>query len=459
MKDDYLFNLILSTDSFEDKVKIYSDIRNNSHNFKTQNDYVLKHMSDDNLLLYEYFNIYKYLEFTNQVFEEYSNFLVDKYIIKNLDGFMLMFKDTKIIKNVYDKLYPKILNGEIKISARVFHDICEYQYDEKLVEYCVNNCLSIDDLINLYNIIKDKKLIADKVSTSDDISITDLIILIKNISGFVKYFDSKYLEDMIKKNINNYNVVNLVDAVKPYLNNETQEFLSTNSDIYLDKIIERDIEKFNIYITIDLNQKQRASIKDILKLFFKDLTKMEKCDVLDIELLDIGGYSFVYKVGNKVLKYGDKRKTYKIPNSKYILQPYIRRQFEELNDFTIEVEDFVDTSNITMDDAKEVFFNLLDDGIVMTDIKEKNFGRLINDNKALIVGRNNTFESIPQLNGFSKRVDTLSAGNIVVIDSDFLYSLKDQYVITDNTDETLFYRWINEYKEMKNNESINNRRK
>jgi len=63
---------------------------------------------------------------------------------------------------------------------------------------------------------------------------------------------------------------------------------------------------------------------DTLSIIIKELLESENVSWLDVKKLGGGAYSFVYQIGDKVLKIGATRETYNIPNHTRILQPLTR---------------------------------------------------------------------------------------------------------------------------------------
>ena len=180
------------------------------------------------------------------------------------------------------------------------------------------------------------------------------------------------------------------------------------------------------------------SAKQIVEMFVKDIMQHEKVDIDDVVEAGSGKTCSALKIGEYVLKVGKTRRTKTIKNSSRILQPIIRREIETESDtLFIEVQNEVE-ANWFRENPKKVFEimysvykDLRDDGLVWTDIKMSNIGRLKKDNKI------NYKEMIHDENGNSvakdiiptevatglkgKQGKVLKAGDYVLLDTDFVF--------------------------------------
>ena len=125
-----------------------------------------------------------------------------------------------------------------------------------------------------------------------------------------------------------------------------------------------------------------------------ELLASEGVRLVDIGYIDNGSSSTVYEIGEKVLKLGSPRTSYNIPNHPRILQPLIRL---ELFDEKCENEIFacveitektqrIGEDEISSEELYQIYKELRDSGIIWTDIREANIGRLLRKN-------------VPNLNG------------------------------------------------------------
>ena len=184
------------------------------------------------------------------------------------------------------------------------------------------------------------------------------------------------------------------------------------------------------------------SVKQLVEMFIKDIMKHEKVSIDDITEAGDGKTCAALKIGEYVLKVGKTRRTKTFKNSSRILQPIIRREIETNSDtFFVEVQNEVE-ANWFKENPKKVFEvmygvykDLRDDGLVWTDIKMSNIGRLKKDNrinyKEMVHDENGNLvakEIIPSeaatgLKG--KQGKILKAGDYVLLDTDFVFDEND----------------------------------
>ena len=113
------------------------------------------------------------------------------------------------------------------------------------------------------------------------------------------------------------------------------------------------------------------------------IAQNENVDISDIEYVGRGAFSDVYKLGDKVIKFGKNRLTDKIPYHKRILKPLLRKRVlsKVVTDLYIEVSEYLPSDNsITDEDTYLIYKELRDAGIIWLDAKKENLGRLQKDN-------------------------------------------------------------------------------
>lgn len=145
-------------------------------------------------------------------------------------------------------------------------------------------------------------------------------------------------------------------------------------------------------------------------------------------------------IGDYILKIGSMRTNEKIPNDKRILQPIIRQELEpgEMKNYEynfIEVQNAVDkdwhegmTEKQIEDILYEVYADMRSRGIIWTDIKKDNVGRLLKPNKINytytdIDGEEKDLRPTEEATGIIGEIqesDVLPAGEYVVLDTDFI---------------------------------------
>ena len=140
---------------------------------------------------------------------------------------------------------------------------------------------------------------------------------------------------------------------------------SYNKDEYISEIIDNSIliltnRRSNKNDNIDLHKVEFFSkhIKDILKDIYDDYinrTKSKKNIIEDIEYIGSGFTFITFRVGDNVIKFGKSESAImdKRLDSIYQVPIYIRECYEvgTKNFFRVEVSPYVDTINITSEDA------------------------------------------------------------------------------------------------------------
>lgn len=283
---------------------------------------------------------------------------------------------------------------------------------------------------------------------------TDILTYLFKFSEFKDLLDQKFEQNMGKVDGGSIDLV-----LHLYLTGKNEEERNAFLEKRLPKVVEEiSGDKLSYYLDYKyigsireiLNEKIKCYKKDFLKyilfgmngvsfsdeLLFviekliQEILDSEKLDFIDIDYLRSGSYSRVFGIGSKVLKVGRERKTYNIPYDKRILQPLIRINLGDLslNDSgVIEVVEKVDTDiAVCYDDLYFIYKELRDRGIVWTDIKHNNVGRLLKDNKRYWdKPLGGDMQALGYIDEGLLNDDVLKAGEFVIIDSDYIYYEKD----------------------------------
>lgn len=134
--------------------------------------------------------------------------------------------------------------------------------------------------------------------------------------------------------------------------------------------------------------KKQQDAEEIIKLMLQEVLKHEKKQLSDIKQVGDGGYSSAFQIGSKVIKIGQAPETYElVKDSKRFLKPLIRHKLELINEegkketISIEITEAVDTSTIvTEEELYEIYRELREKGMIWTDAKSSNVGRLLKPN-------------------------------------------------------------------------------
>ena len=350
--------------------------------------------------------------------EDVINIFTKSKIIKIIINNNLFYENLDILSKKIDAGYIKTVidiisryNMDYALANKytLFNYYFSYYFYREYIEYCIDNLnVDINDIINYIN------------SNNIKLKSNDLI----------NYLLSHGYEDIVNNNINIFidNSICLMDLKRDISNlkinfdkilliNRINNRMDDSLDIVLEEILSTkfDYDKFS-------NEK----IIPYLKRIIDELCEQEKVRYHDIKYAGGGDFSSCFKIGHKYFKIGDKRRTFYIKNNKRFLQPLIREEIKTLNDeflCCLEINEEVDTKNITDNDVYLVYQELRKQGIIWTDPKKANLGRLIKDNKIY-------FDSIDKIDkigtGFLTDSDyTLKAGELVIIDTDFIYDEDD----------------------------------
>ena len=230
---------------------------------------------------------------------------------------------------------------------------------------------------------------------------------------------------------------------------EINEYIDTHPDLII-----HEIALFDNLINDDDIEKEKYT--SFLKQLVEELLQNEKLNYHDIEYLDSGYYSKVYKIGDKVLKIGNERKRFNIPFNKRFLKPLYRQNISSLDGektlFCIEITECVDTNNITSDDVYQVYKELRDEGLIWTDCKRSNLGRLKKDNKIYFDGI--TSVSKNSTGYLDDNSEILKKGELVIIDNDYIFKETEFFDLYDGDYSSFAFEIFKKYENRYNREKM-----
>lgn len=186
----------------------------------------------------------------------------------------------------------------------------------------------------------------------------------------------------------------------------------------------------------------------------KEMLKDQKLTPDKMQIYGSGQYSKTIKIGDYVFKVGKPRNSFKIKNDERIIQPLFRREIGDNDEkICIEVQDLVDKNwyeGLTEEQIKEelykVFVEMCDRGIRWTDVRKENVGRLLKPNTGIYNINGQKLKGAAEAKGFiepedKEQVNILDAGELVVIDTDFIFDYKQESIYCGN------YSLYREFKE------------
>lgn len=309
--------------------------------------------------------------------------------------------------------------------------------DEALEEYILidENWISIfydldNDLIEDYFIEKIEQ------DNNDFISKMHLLMpsyLIKIFEGILTKNPSNKVINTIKSHI----IDRLFeDALTNFLNFLGDKDLFSNSDISMDKFVKK------IFCFLTNDSKCLYALENV----FDELLSCQRLKICNISYVGSGCFSYVYKVGEYVLKVSEDRHNFeKIPYHRRILQPIVRsvigKNYYNEERFFLEIQNIVDVNwKKGLNDAEifeelyKIYKEIRDAGLIWTDIRAENVGRLIKPNTVNYINPVTKKELVVDDASIGieerKEDDSLVSGELVVLDTDhiFKYNPKEKRV-------------------------------
>ncbi len=279
-------------------------------------------------------------------------------------------------------------------------------------------------------IIDNLEAICSKM-TSDEITETQIREIFEAIRGIPK--GNELIAEKLDKILEYTSIQHLFDTAQSLkgISQEVDDRL--NSELEKNKV---EVARFLLRnctatreMQSDTKDQSIEKYAETLSIIIDELLRSENNRFIDMKLLGNGSHSTTYQIGDKVLKIGRPRETYNIPNHNRILQPLIRTNFiDEKNNnevlACIEISNKVD--KIPKDDMQEeelyeVYKELRESGIIWTDVRFDNVGRLTKPNEPSLNGEN--VDVSPDAVGFDGKLKgkKLSRGELVILDTDCIY--------------------------------------
>lgn len=172
-----------------------------------------------------------------------------------------------------------------------------------------------------------------------------------------------------------------------------------------------------------------SDLMSLLTMLVDEILQTENLRYIDIKKLSSGSFSDLIEIGSKVLKLGDERLCYHIPNDPHILKSLIRVNLKDVSPIsgTLEVVEKVDTNFIPSTfELYSLYDSLRSQGIIWIDISIDNVGILLKDN-TYHYAKVLSFD--PATRGLIGEDSStiLPEGELVVLDSDHLFFAEDLF--------------------------------
>lgn len=250
--------------------------------------------------------------------------------------------------------------------------------------------------------------------------VNEVIEYIKSKNYLKKYLHNKNYFDAIIKKSNNLLSLKEYTSNDFLINKKITKMIDQNERVFTKQILNKAIKDFRMeYDIIPTNLK---IIEEINYLIIKEIANNEKVKISSIKLIGRGEFSDVYQIGDKIIKLGKKRGTKTFPNNPYIVKPLIRKEFElgEKTKIFVEVCEKILTNCCTKEDVDEIYKKMRRLGLVWIDVKQKNLGRLLKDNKIYWNKPLNPSDTALMLQEY-RGLEELKKGDVVICDADYIY--------------------------------------
>jgi len=308
------------------------------------------------------------------------------------------------IKNIFDCCI--YLNESKKINSKMIEEIINLFKVYNCSICCLENYIKRNFTYILDNSI-DKKEVIEQILKIGDMRFFIMDYLDKNLESFIWDVPNRFVFDNIFKYKLKYR-----ELINSYLNFNKEDYV-----------------RYILTSKLDISNEYMANlVNDIVVMIVDEILDHEKLDYVDIISLDEGSFSKVVEIGSKIIKVGYERKTYTICNNPVILQPLIRVNLSDISDIkgTIEVVEKVYVKKCFSDEELYGVYKMArDKGIVLADLRSDNVGVLLSDN---ILHWNKLVSCDMSSRGFVGKIsNNLKKGELVLLDSDFVYDVVDYY--------------------------------
>ena len=203
-----------------------------------------------------------------------------------------------------------------------------------------------------------------------------------------------------------------------------------------------------------------STSQELLSRIIQELCEHEKKGIQDIKFGGEGFFCYNLKIGNYILKMSQDRTTRTIPSNKRIIRPLLRQQTnaensENIPNLFVEIQNVVDANwykNLseeeTVEELYKIYKELRDNGIVWTDVKKENVGRLLKPNKENFELDGEELKSSNYTVSFSGKEpeEVLLPGELVIIDTDYVFMEGDKLSLPKNSYYTEFEEKYREEK-------------
>jgi hypothetical protein len=241
---------------------------------------------------------------------------------------------------------------------------------------------------------------------------------------------------VLMRNSNNYEVI--VNNLGSFLENVNNDELEKKVLELLEKIPQvksiieqlkhqrKNLGEYSFLLKLNIGTFYHIIQYSLLDEIKKYFALFSNDDLKKVDFLANGSTSSVFFINIEngyIIKIGKERFTFNSQFSKYLLQPYVRKEYKNSNNntiCTIEIQDFCLKSEISDQELEWIYEKLLQDGCIWLDKDKTNICRLLQEN---------TRKISKELDGFDydnavSQEPIGQAGDMIIIDNDLILSLE-----------------------------------
>ncbi len=351
----------------------------------------------------------------NYILENFGSLLK----IMSISNFLKFFNDLSKRKDYLQRLVLKKINIYMEDFINLINQCNKNQI--KRIDYYITNLEDAEILFSgkfeqFYNNVDKNKLDFENIFAynyrikskmrNEYMEVLNNAFQNGNLSPSVVYW---YIRELISDGIDNKilhqymgDLIQLTDSpikTLTLLSNckidltSMEKIINTKIDSVVKEML--GFNRLNLEVNKYMEQ-ERKEIEETTKIFLQDVLKNENCNICDIKWKGEGSYNTVYSIGSKIIKVGNKPGVYKIPrNSKRFLKHLVRffderKCIEKMS--SISIAELCDISQeVSKEELYQVYKDVRKDGMIWSDAKPENVGRLLRDNKVYFDGIDEVF--------------------------------------------------------------------
>lgn len=381
----------------------------------------------------------------------------------------MLIKDVDSLINYINRYHDDL--GKMENIRKDFSKYMQFCCNKNDINRLINRMMELDEIKDI--IYNHAEIIYEKFDITVILHITKQMGFIKGLRFIRKvrgnegfYTINEYLEDLQNIGELDYMIDNMEEIIS-LCNIDSRMGIEV-----LKKLREMDEERFKESYPVIIRKMACANTKkwdkkflDSLTMIINEIAQNEETDLSNLKYVNSGSFSNVYRIGNKVIKFGKTRVTDNIPYHRRVLQPLLRRWVDTGDgNLYIEISEYIKQNDIDLeeDEIYQVYKELRNDGIIWADVRKANLGRLEKDNIAYFNTELNVKnESVGYIPKTIKKDKPLQEGDLVIIDTDLLFGEEEfSEELLENMGINLYYyqKFEGRYQKEKRKEKLQNRK-